>query len=61
MLTRRPGLRPHAAGGPRARAQALQEPAHFEALGCGAEVQREVLGKQLMAFNAALAAVQAAL
>lgn len=41
--------------------QALQDAGHFAALGCGAEVQQEVLGKQLQAFNTALAGVHAAL
>ncbi|GBF98745.1 hypothetical protein Rsub_11151 [Raphidocelis subcapitata] len=44
-----------------ARLPALQDGGHFEALGLGPEEQAEVLGKQLQAFNEALAGVHAAL
>ncbi|KAI8472635.1 MAG: casein kinase 2 substrate [Monoraphidium minutum] len=43
------------------RLQALQDAAHFQGLGCGPELQREVLGRQLQAFDAALAGAHEAL
>lgn len=44
-----------------ARLQPLGVPRHYEALGCGADVQQEVLARQLQAFDAALAAVHSSL